>query len=275
MVAWHALFVSTYPLGTSASELDRLAFQHEVWGGVTRAFLDKAGVRAGWRALDLGAGPGFVVEDLRARVGEKGSVVALDESPRWIEHLEGVVRERGWSNVRCVRARIEEAELPAASFDIVFARWVISFVADPRAALERVAAWVKPGGYVAIQDYNHEGVSVFPESAGFVAVVRATRAMYARSGGNAWIAGRLPSLFRAVNLELVSMTPNAMCGGPESGVFRWADLFFPHFSAAMETQGLLSPEERRRFLAEWEERRSDPDAVFFSPFVVDALARKP
>jgi hypothetical protein len=57
-------------------------------------------------------------------------------------------------------------------------------------------------------------------------------------------------------------------------VFRWAGLFFPPFSAVMEQKGLLTPDERARFLAEWAERERDPDALFFSPFVVDAVARK-
>jgi hypothetical protein len=58
-------------------------------------------------------------------------------------------------------------------------------------------------------------------------------------------------------------------------VFRWAGLFFPHFSEAMERGGLLGGEERGRFLEEWKEREGNPDAMFFSPIVVDAAARKP
>ena len=57
--------MTRYPLGTNVQELERLRFQHAVWGGVTRAFLDRIGVARGWRCLDLGCGPGFVVEDLR------------------------------------------------------------------------------------------------------------------------------------------------------------------------------------------------------------------
>src|SRR5436853_3655529 len=81
-----APIMSAYVLGTNQDELDRLGFQHEVWGGVTRAFLDRIGVARGWRCLDLGCGPGFVVDDLRQRVGEEGAVVALDESPLWLEY---------------------------------------------------------------------------------------------------------------------------------------------------------------------------------------------
>jgi len=264
-----------YPLGTSEAELERLRFQHEVWGGRTRAFLDRIGVKPGARVLDLGCGPGFVSFELAERVGPRGEVVALDESPRWVEHVEQEVRRRGVANLRVVRARIQGAPLEAGSFDLVFARWVLSFLPRPADVVREVARALRPGGAFALQDYNHEGISLFPESEGFRAIVRATRAMYAAIGGDTWVAGRARSIFRAAGLETESIEPHVLCGAPDSPAFRWAGLFFPHFSEAMETKGLLAPEERRRFLAEWAERERDPDALFFSPIVVDALARKP
>jgi SAM-dependent methyltransferase len=266
---------SHYPLGTSASELERLRFQHGVWSPVTRAFLDRTGVGRGARVLDVGCGPGFVTAELASRVGRSGEVHALDESARWIEHLEQEIEAHSWTNVRAECARLEDAELEDGAYDLVFARWVLSFVPDPARAVQRLARALKPGGQLALEDYNHEGVSLFPESSGFRAVVRATRALYASHGGDVWIAGRASALVRAAGLELVSLVPNVICGGPGSGAFRWAGLFFPHFSRAMVEQGLLSESERDQFLEEWAARERDPDALFYSPIVVDVLARRP
>lgn len=264
-----------YPLGTNPSELERLRFQHSVWGGVTRAFLDRAGLAPGMRVLDVGCGPGFVTAEIAERVGPRGSVVALDESPLWIAEVERTITERRLANVRTMRARIEGAELEPASFDLVFARWVLSFVPDPAAAIARLARALRPGGVLAIEDYNHEGVSLFPDGAGFRAVVRATRELYRRAGGDAFVAGKLPALFRAAGLQTVAIQPNVLCGGPTSPAFRWAGLFFPAFSRTMQEKGFLTAEERELFLAEWAERESNPDALFFSPIVADAMARKP
>ena len=266
--------MTRYPLGTTDQELERLRFQHEVWRATTAAFLDRIGVAKGARVIDLGCGPGFVTLELAERVGETGEVVALDESPRWIEHLEGEVRRRGIGNVRPLRSRAQEACLPDRSFDLIFARWVLSFVPRPGDAVRGLVRLLRPGGLFAFQDYNHEGVSLFPESEGFRAVVRATRAMYARAGGDTWVAGRTGAIFREADLELASIRANVLCGGPGSPVFRWAGAFFPPFSESMEAQGLLAPEERRRFLAEWAEREVDPEALFFSPIVVDAAGRR-
>jgi ubiquinone/menaquinone biosynthesis C-methylase UbiE len=266
--------MSTYILGANQQELDRLRFQHEVWGGVTRAFLDRIGVSRGQRCLDLGCGPGFVVEDLLARVGETGSVVALDESKLWIEFLTSKLREQRIDNVELVQSRIQDADLEPASLDVIFSRWVFSFLPEPASIVRKLARALKPGGIFAIEDYNHEGISVFPESEGMRAVVRATRSMYTQSGGDPWVAGRARKIFREAGLETISVTPNVLCGPPDSPAFRWAGRFFPHFSEAMVKKGLMTAGERELFLREWAEREGDPDALFFSPFIVDACARR-
>jgi SAM-dependent methyltransferase len=267
--------VTHYPLGTNDLELERLRFQHEVWGGVTRAFLDRIGVGRGAHVLDLGCGPGFVSYELSERVGASGSVIALDESPRWLEFIHSELARRKTTNVRAVESRIENLDVAPGSLDVVFARWVFSFLRDPDDVARRIARLLKPGGVLAIEDYNHEGVSLFPESDGFRAIVRGTRALYSGMGGDAFVSGRAARIFRAAGLETIELKPNVMCGGPDTPVFRWADLFFPHFSAVMEEKGLVTPAERALFLAEWSARKSDPTTLFFSPIVVDAAARKP
>ena len=266
--------MSHYPLGTTDAELERLRFQHEVWGPRTRAFLDRIGVRRGARVLDLGCGPGFVAFELAERVGPTGTVVALDESPRWIEHVEAECERLGLRQVRAVRSRIQDADLEPSSFDLVFARWVLSFLPSPGAVAARLARALADGGALAFQDYNHEGISLFPESQGFRAIVRATRAMYAKTGGDTFVAGKASAILRQAGLEPGSIESNVLCGGPSTPVFRWAALFFPHFSESMERQGLLTAAERSRFLEEWAERERDPDALFFSPIVVDAVGWK-
>ena len=88
------------------------------------------------------------------------------------------------------------------------------------------------------------------------------------------MAARLPGLIGSAGLEVVEVNPNVLCGGPQSPAFRWAGAFFPHYSAAQVEAGLLTPAERERFLAEWKAAEANPDAMFFSPMVVDVAARR-
>lgn len=261
-----------YLLGTNDSELDRLGFQHSIWRHLAEAALDRAGVGPGMTVLDLGCGPGFVTEELARRVGPTGQVVALDESPRWHE----VLRARDFdAPVELIEAQIQTADLGDQRFDAVFSRWVFSFLDDLDAACQKVHRALKPGAHFIVQDYNHEGISVFPPSPGFEAVVRATREFYRRAGGDSWVMGRLPSAARRAGLPTTELRPNVMAGGIESPVFQWLDVFFPKFSGTFAEQGLITSAEQEQFNTEWAALKSNPDALFYSPMVVDLIATRP
>ncbi|MEO0649844.1 MAG: methyltransferase domain-containing protein [Planctomycetota bacterium] len=262
-----------YILGTDDHELDRLGLQQRVWAEETEGWLDALELQPGARVLDAGCGPGWVTERILPRVGGEGRVLAMDESRRWIEHLEGRIAAEGWRTVEPRRARLEDfSEVEA--FDAVFVRWVLSFPPDPAALLERLARSLVLGGRLIAIDYNHEGVSLFPRSRGFDAVVEATRALYVSRGGDAFVAGRFPKLFREAGLELERLKPHAIAGGPGSPAFAWADSFWPYHCHQMEAAGVLSASDKQLFLEEWAVRREDPDTIFFSPLVVSALGRR-
>lgn len=263
-----------YVLGTSDHELARLTLQQEVWGAATASFLDRLGLRPGARALDVGCGPGLVTALLRERVGSTGRVLAIDPSERWVEHVRVRARAEGWREVEVRQGTALELGTEDA-FDVVFLRWVLSFLPERERVVASLAQRLAPGGRLAVMDYNHEGVSLFPRSAGFDAVIRATRALYARGGGDTWVMGTIHALFRAAGLEPCALEPWVIAGGPGSPAFRWADAFFPYHSRNMVEQGVLTADERALFLREWEERKADPDTLFFSPIVVGAAGRKP
>ena len=258
-----------YLLGTDEHELARLRTQDGYWAAATEAFLDRVGVSAGQVVVDAGCGPGFVSERLAARVGPAGRVLAVDASPRFGERVQQL------PGVEFAQSRLEDLELPDASVDLVFARWVFSFLPDPAAILARLACALRPGGVIAIQDYNHEGVSLFPRSAGFEAAIRATRAFYASAGGDTWIATRLPRLLADAGLQLVDEHAHLLSGGPDSPAFRWVGEFMPRFTHTYLERGLMTAAEHAAFHREWAERSADPHARFYTPTVVDLAARKP
>jgi len=263
-----------YVLGTSDHELARLELQHEVWAEISEGFLDRLDIRPGMRCLDVGCGPGFVVRSLRERVGAGGEVVALDESERWIRRIEETGRSEGWDNVRTVHGDVRETELPPGRFDLIHMRWVLGFLPRPEEILARLSTALVPGGALAVMDYNHEGVSIFPRSDGFRAAIQATRDLYATRGGDTWIMGRIFELFRGAGLEPDFIAPHVIAGAPGSPALRWADAFFPFHTDGMVEAGVLSPENRELFLREWEQLLSNPDTLFFSPIVAGAAARK-
>ncbi len=264
-----------YLLGVNAGELDRLRFQHGVWKPVTDAFLDRLGVGPGWRCLDVGAGPGFVTFDLQERVGAAGEVVALEPSPLYAGWLTAEARRRGMNAIRCLEGRAESATLPAASFDLVYARWVMSFVTDHEAFLRPLVAALRPGGIIAVQDYYYEGLSLFPRGGAFDRMPETVRAYYRGGGGDPFVAAALPSAFRRLGLSLLEFHPVSLAGGSDSGIMEWAHRFFTVHVHSMVEQELISRSDGDAVLEDWAAHRKNPDALFFAPIVVDVAARKP
>ena len=264
-----------YLFGVNQAELERLRFQHGVWKGVTDRFFDRIGVCPGWQCLDVGAGPGFVTIDMRERVGENGGIVAIEPSQLYSDWLRGEVARRGWVNVECLTAPAEEAIVPPGRFDLIFARWVLSFVSDPGAFFGRLIRSLKPGGVVAVEDYYYEGLSLYPIGGPFGKMAEVVRAHYRGAGGDPYIAGALPEAFRKLGLVLIDFSPNCLAGGPESAIMEWGHRFFTVHIDPMVQKGLLSRAEADTILADWHAHRRNPDALFFSPIVVDVAARLP
>lgn len=264
-----------YLLGINQEEVERLRFQHGVWGGVTNDFLDRLKIGAGQKCLDVGAGPGFVSMDLRKRVGDRGEITALEPSKMFLDWFQRHANNSRWTNIRCINASVEEAELPKRYYDLIFARWVIAFVPDAEKFLTKLISALRPGGVLAIQDYYYEGLSLFPRGGAFDRMADVVRAYYRSGGGDAYVTGRIPALFRKNGLRTIDFSPHSLAGGPDSGAMEWADRFFTVHTHRMVEKKLMSEDEGNAVIADWLAHRADPDALFFSPIVVDVAGILP
>ncbi|WP_425844774.1 class I SAM-dependent methyltransferase [Agrococcus sp. TSP3-2-1] len=114
---------------------------------LAREFADFAGIRAG-KALDVGSGPGALVDELRSR---GATVTAIDPSPPFV----AAVRER-YPGVRALEGTAEALPFVDASFDASLAQLVVHFMADAPAGVAEMACVVRPGGTVAVCVWDHE-----------------------------------------------------------------------------------------------------------------------
>ncbi len=258
-----------YLLGVNQRELERLQFQHSVWGQVTRKFLERIGVQKGWRCLDVGAGPGFVSMDLRELVGETGEVTALEPSQFYLEWLSNKIATKGWNNVKLVQGTAEDASLPSRHFDLVFVRWVVAFVPNPEQFLTRLFPALRVGGIIAVQDYYYEGLSLYPQGGSWDAMPAIVRAYYRSGGGDSYVTAKIPAIFKKHGLDLVDLTPTCLAGGPMSSVMEWAHRFFSLHIPLMAEKGVISIDQANALLADWQAHRQNPETLFFSPLVVD------
>jgi SAM-dependent methyltransferase len=133
--------------GAEAPERERLALLAELWDPLTEHQLEDIGVGEGWRCLDAGAGSGAVTRLLAERVGSSGSVLAIDLDTRLLDEVAGGIVE-----VR--RHDLLADPLPEAAFDLVHARNLLMHLPSRQRALRRLAAAVRPGGWIAVGDVD-------------------------------------------------------------------------------------------------------------------------
>ena len=127
--------------------------QHRVW---RRRVLDcwrRAGIGAGSRVLDVGAGPGFAAADLAEIVGPEGQVVAVERSARFVEAGRAMLAGHGFANVRYHEIDLMTDPMPAGGFDATWCRWVACFVSSPALLVDKIAAALRPGGVAIFHEY--------------------------------------------------------------------------------------------------------------------------
>ncbi len=101
--------------------------------------------------VDLGAGTG---QFTLAMAEHAARVVAVDVSPVMLERLRTKLRASKVANVECVQAGFLTYEHSDDAADVVYSRWALHHLPDfwKAVALTRMAAMLKPSGYLRLSD---------------------------------------------------------------------------------------------------------------------------
>ena len=265
-----------YILGTDQVELDRLRNQHQTWLEQAYAVFERAGLRAGQTLLDLGCGPGFTTVELARLVGPAGRVIALDESERFVAFLDAERERLGLPQIEPRLGRAEALDLPAESLDGAYARWLFCWLADPAAVLAAVAAALRPGGVLVLQEYLDWGAKkLVPRGPAHDRVVAACMASWPAGGATIDIAEHLPTLAARCGLRLEHFRPVARLGRVGSLEWRWLTEFYESYLPRLVERGLLTRDELEAWRAEWSAREAEGRSFVYTPTMADAILRKP
>lgn len=140
-----------YTMGRSETETRRLIEQSQLYDGVTRRFLNAAGIEKGMKVLDIGSGAGDVALTLAEFVGNDGSVVGVDVNAEILETARSRAETAGITNVEFIAGDARTLDLPD-DFDAIVGRLVLMYMAEPGDALRQLATRLRPGGIVAFQE---------------------------------------------------------------------------------------------------------------------------
>jgi SAM-dependent methyltransferase len=193
-----------YLLSNDAPEaMDRFTAFTTLFDPATFRHLDGLGLAPGWRCWEVGAGGTSVVDHLSERVGPAGHVLATDINLSW---AAGAIA----SNVEVLEHDVATGPPQGAPFDLVHARLVLVHVPERDEALATMAAALRPGGVLLVEDADPalqplsclEEIGPPQELANRIR--RGFRALLAERGVDLAYGRTLPRRLRAVGLVQVA-----------------------------------------------------------------------
>ena len=112
-------------------------------------------LRGDEHVLDVATGTGHAALELAARL-PRGRVTGVDFSAGMLARARRKAAARGVANVEFAEMDMQDLRLPDGQFDAALCAFGIFFVEDMDAALAHIAAKVRPGGTVAICNFQQD-----------------------------------------------------------------------------------------------------------------------
>lgn len=119
--------------------------------------MDILGITAGKTVADIGAGSGWFTVRAARRVGESGTVYAVDINPEAIRYVSTRARKEKLGNVKTILSRADDPQLPADGVDAVLMLKTYHEVAEPVTLMRNLRASLRRGAKVGIIDRNGNG----------------------------------------------------------------------------------------------------------------------
>ena len=111
--------------------------------------LDRIELGEGWTCVDVGAGGGEVTVALAEVVGATGRIFAVDNDPAARDEVAAQAAK--FAQVFAITQAGEELSLPMP-VDLAFCRFLLLHVIDPARVLKKMAAALKDGGSLVVQE---------------------------------------------------------------------------------------------------------------------------
>lgn len=260
-----------YVIRSGLEGRERLRLLSAVLGPSTSALLAQVGIPAGAACFDLGCGGGDVSRELARLVGPSGRVLGIDRDETTIAIARGEAEQEGLANVIFeVRDAVEWE--PAESFDFVYARFLLTHLADPGALARRLRRRVRPGGAVVLEDIDFRGHFTEPDCPALRRYVALYSESVRRRGADPNIGPRLPGLLREAGFSDVHMNlyqPAALVG--DIKLLTCATL--ENIADAVLRDGLIGEEDLRRTTEELLVFARDPYTVLGGPRIFQVWGR--
>lgn len=127
--------------------------QREQWQQPDRV-VAALGLQQGDVVADVGAGSGYFTFRLAKVVGSGGKVYAVDIQEEMLAYIRAKMQKTGITNIVPVRSAPIDPMLPAASCNSILLVNTYHELVDPVALMKNLRQALKPGGTIAIVNWN-------------------------------------------------------------------------------------------------------------------------
>jgi SAM-dependent methyltransferase len=265
-----------YVLGTHDQELQRLGLQHRVWRSKMLEAWADAGITEGSRVADFGSGPGYASFDLSEIVGESGEVLGIEQSARFVAFAKTEAQRRGITNIRFLEADLNEGIPWNHNIDIVWCRWVASFVRDLSTLVEHVSAALRPGGRAIFHEYvDYSTWRTSPPSPSVETFVAKVMDSWRASGGEPDVALTLRPTLLMAGFEVLDTTPIVFAVGPADFIWRWPSAFLKAYSRRLAENGEVTESWATQLSQDFAAIERSSNSLMITPLLLQIVARKP
>jgi len=250
---------ASYIHGTDSAEQERLALLNRL---TNQSFIDFLALDRAHSILDLGSGLGILAEHV-ATLHPQSEVWGLEYAAEQL----AVARNRHRPNLHFVQGDAHQLPFPDERFAVVYCRYLLEHVADPRQVLSEAYRVLLPGGKVCVQENNILALVLYPDCPQFETVWHQFARLQQQLGGDAEIGKKLLPLLKTVDFHHIelSIAPEIHHAGIVT--FRsWVENLIGNVrsgAAALQERQLATREEITTAIAELEAFAEREDASLF------------
>ena len=119
--------------------------------------MDLLGITSGKSVADVGAGSGWFTVRAAKRIGDSGSVYAVDINPGATKYVEDRAQKEHLQNVKTILSTPDDPRLPERAVDAVLLLKTYHEVAHPIELLRNLRPALRPGAKIGVIDRNGNG----------------------------------------------------------------------------------------------------------------------
>jgi len=261
-----------YALATGADAVGRLNVLHGIYSPTGRRTLLEAGLTEGMAAADFGCGTGTMTRLLANMVGPAGSVTGIDVHAPQLEQAAAACAREGLTNTSFVNADACKTGLPRNQFDLVYCRFLLLHLPNPKACVREMWNVLKPGGIVVIEDGDLASACSVPSTA-LDAFADLFSQLGPIRGVDYSIANRLCHVVAEAGFSSMGLRVHqpAERAGASGLLLKWS---VEEAGPSFVESGLITQDQLKRIVSQMSNAVTDPNVLALAPRMSLVWGRK-